>query len=148
MRIGSLSHYTEVHRYIPILYRMRSTFEFMTTQQLPWTRDTPCICSQQYYQLSYTCIVSAEQELDVQIVQNFPRKCPVACQVSSARQYYKLKACLFWKRYRTLVASPTSSLGCSLDGLNEQVGQIVGLCRVSACRTCRSSSLVSTGKKD
>jgi hypothetical protein len=35
MRIGSRSHYTEVHRYIPILYRMRSTFEFMTTQQLP-----------------------------------------------------------------------------------------------------------------
>jgi hypothetical protein len=59
-------------------------------------------------------------------VQNFPRKCSVACQVSSARQYYKLKACLFWKRYRTLVASPTSSLRCSLDGLNEQVGHLSG----------------------
>jgi hypothetical protein len=72
-----------------------------------------CTVSQHYlqYRLLYTtCIVPAKQELDREIVQKLPTEMLVAGEVSSARHYYKLRACLFGKRYRTLVASPTFSI--------------------------------------
>jgi hypothetical protein len=66
------------------------------------------------YRLLYTCIVPAEQELDGQIMQKFSTEMLVAGEVSSARHYYRLRACLFGKRYRTLVASPAFSVSLIL----------------------------------
>jgi hypothetical protein len=44
----------------------------------------------------------------------------VADEVSSARHYYKLTACFFGKRYRTLVDSPTLPLSLFFSWLLER----------------------------